>query len=140
MIWSKVIWRLLVDVIQRTTAWLPNDINHGRVDNVYWVLVIGGVLNLGYFLVCSWFYKPQGWWMMIMNKKLRYLTHHLKSKLSFVIVWSLELSHDPNEHILTSKYYSLSSHWKLVFFSFLKLFLSCSFLLYILHKWHIYIV
>ncbi|XP_010425993.1 PREDICTED: protein NRT1/ PTR FAMILY 2.3-like [Camelina sativa] len=47
----------LIDVIQRTTAWLPDDINHGRVDNVYWVLVIGGVLNLGYFLVCCWLYK-----------------------------------------------------------------------------------
>ncbi|KAL0713602.1 hypothetical protein Bca4012_020580 [Brassica carinata] len=47
----------LIDLIQRTTAWLPDDINHGRVDNVYWVLVIGGVLNFGYFLVCSWFYN-----------------------------------------------------------------------------------
>ncbi|XP_010514895.1 PREDICTED: protein NRT1/ PTR FAMILY 2.5-like [Camelina sativa] len=47
----------LIDVIQRTTPWLPDDINHGRVDNVYWVLVIGGVLNFGYFLVCSWVYK-----------------------------------------------------------------------------------
>ncbi|CAL9247533.1 unnamed protein product [Arabidopsis halleri] len=47
----------IIDLIQRTTkttAWLPDDINYGRVDNVYWVLVIGGVLNLGYFLVCSW--------------------------------------------------------------------------------------
>ncbi|CAA7038207.1 unnamed protein product [Microthlaspi erraticum] len=47
----------LTDVIQRTTAWLPDDINHGRVDNVYWVLVIGGILNFGYFLVCSWVYR-----------------------------------------------------------------------------------
>ncbi|CAD5324951.1 unnamed protein product [Arabidopsis thaliana] len=47
----------LIDVIQRTTKWLPNDINHGRVDNVYWVLVIIGVSNFGYFLVCSWFYN-----------------------------------------------------------------------------------
>lgn len=31
----------LIDLIQRTTEWLPNNINHGRVDNVYWVLVIG---------------------------------------------------------------------------------------------------
>ncbi|KAJ4910371.1 Protein NRT1/ PTR FAMILY 2.6 [Raphanus sativus] len=47
----------LINLIQRTTDWLPDDINHGRVDNVYWVLVIGGVLNLGYFLMCSWIYK-----------------------------------------------------------------------------------
>ncbi|XP_010425996.1 PREDICTED: protein NRT1/ PTR FAMILY 2.3-like [Camelina sativa] len=47
----------LIHLIQRTTKWLPNDINHGRVDNVYWVLVIVGVLNFGYFIVCAWFYK-----------------------------------------------------------------------------------
>ncbi|EOA25809.1 hypothetical protein CARUB_v10019177mg [Capsella rubella] len=47
----------LISLIQKTTEWLPNDINHGRVDNVYWVLVILGVLNFGYFLVYSWFYR-----------------------------------------------------------------------------------
>lgn len=47
----------MIDLIQRTTKWLPNDINSGRVDKVYWVLVVGGVLNFGYFLVCSWFYE-----------------------------------------------------------------------------------
>ncbi|CAH2065323.1 unnamed protein product [Thlaspi arvense] len=47
----------LIDLIQRTTKWLPDDINHGRVDNVYWVLVIVGVLNFGYFLACSWLYR-----------------------------------------------------------------------------------
>ncbi|CAA7038209.1 unnamed protein product [Microthlaspi erraticum] len=47
----------LIDLIQRTTEWLPDDINRGRVDNVYWLLVIGGVLNFGYFLACSWFYR-----------------------------------------------------------------------------------
>ncbi|KAF2564654.1 hypothetical protein F2Q70_00015594 [Brassica cretica] len=46
----------LISLLQRTTKWLPNDINSGRVDNVYWVLVVAGVLNFGYFLVCSWFY------------------------------------------------------------------------------------
>ncbi|KAF8105879.1 hypothetical protein N665_0152s0016 [Sinapis alba] len=47
----------IINLIQRTTEWLPDDINHGRVDNVYWLLVIGGVLNLGYFLVCSWVFR-----------------------------------------------------------------------------------
>ncbi|ESQ37450.1 hypothetical protein EUTSA_v10002466mg [Eutrema salsugineum] len=47
----------LIHLIQRTTKWLPDDINRGRVDNVYWLLVVGGVLNFGYFLVCSWFYR-----------------------------------------------------------------------------------
>ncbi|CAH2065327.1 unnamed protein product [Thlaspi arvense] len=47
----------LIDLMQKTTKWLPDDINHGRVDNVYWLLVIVGILNFVYFLVCSWFYK-----------------------------------------------------------------------------------
>ncbi|KAJ4886844.1 Protein NRT1/ PTR FAMILY 2.3 [Raphanus sativus] len=47
----------LIDLIQRTTKWLPNDTNSGRIDYVYWVLVVAGVLNFGYFLVCSWFYN-----------------------------------------------------------------------------------
>ncbi|XP_010535570.1 PREDICTED: protein NRT1/ PTR FAMILY 2.7-like isoform X2 [Tarenaya hassleriana] len=47
----------LIDLIQRTTSWLPDDINHGRVDNVYWVLVIISVVNLCYFLVCAWFFR-----------------------------------------------------------------------------------
>uniref|UniRef100_A0A1J3HKK7 Protein NRT1/ PTR FAMILY 2.5 n=1 Tax=Noccaea caerulescens TaxID=107243 RepID=A0A1J3HKK7_NOCCA len=54
---SYYISTALTGLIQSTTAWLPDDINHGRVDNVYWVLVIGGVLNFGYFLVCSWVYR-----------------------------------------------------------------------------------
>ncbi|KAL6967375.1 hypothetical protein U1Q18_033184 [Sarracenia purpurea var. burkii] len=47
----------LVDVIRRRTGWLPNNINHGRMDNVYWLLFVIGVVNFVYFLVCAWFYK-----------------------------------------------------------------------------------
>ena len=46
-----------IDLIQRVTSWLPDDINHGRVDNVYWMLVVLGAINFGYYLVCSSLYK-----------------------------------------------------------------------------------
>ncbi|XP_009606455.1 protein NRT1/ PTR FAMILY 2.7-like [Nicotiana tomentosiformis] len=49
----------LIDVVRKTTTWLPGNINKGRLDNVYWVLVVGGVLNFGYYVTCAWFYKYQ---------------------------------------------------------------------------------
>ncbi|KAK1357369.1 Nitrate excretion transporter 1 [Heracleum sosnowskyi] len=49
----------IVDSARRMTSWLPDDINHGRLDNVYWVIVVLGVLNFTYFLVCSYFYEYQ---------------------------------------------------------------------------------
>ncbi|KAM3398598.1 protein NRT1/ PTR FAMILY 2.7 [Capsicum galapagoense] len=47
----------LIDLVRRTTSWLPSDINQGRIDNFYWVFAIIGVLNFGYYLLCVWFYK-----------------------------------------------------------------------------------
>ncbi|KAK4719913.1 hypothetical protein R3W88_018251 [Solanum pinnatisectum] len=35
------------------------NINNGRLDNVYWVLVVGGVVNFGYYVTCVWYYKYQ---------------------------------------------------------------------------------
>lgn len=49
----------IVDLVRRVTKWLPDNINNGRVDNVYWLLVVLGVLNFGYYLVCARFYKYQ---------------------------------------------------------------------------------
>lgn len=49
----------LIDIVRRTTTWLPGNINNGRLDNVYWVLVIGGVVNFGYYVTCAWYYKYQ---------------------------------------------------------------------------------
>ncbi|KAK7840106.1 protein nrt1/ ptr family 2.5 [Quercus suber] len=28
----------LIDVVQRVTRWLPNNINNGRLDNMYWFI------------------------------------------------------------------------------------------------------
>ncbi|KAK4719914.1 hypothetical protein R3W88_018252 [Solanum pinnatisectum] len=49
----------LIDVVRKTSTWLPGDINNGRVDYVYWILVIGGVVNFGYYVTCAWYYKYQ---------------------------------------------------------------------------------
>ncbi|XP_062089609.1 protein NRT1/ PTR FAMILY 2.7-like [Humulus lupulus] len=50
---------VVTDLIDHTTGWLPNNINQGRVDNMYWFFVVIGVLNFGYFLVCTKLYKYQ---------------------------------------------------------------------------------
>ncbi|KAL0436856.1 UNVERIFIED_CONTAM: protein NRT1/ PTR FAMILY 2.7 [Sesamum radiatum] len=47
----------VVGFVRRVTKWLPDDIDDGRVDNVYWVVVVIGVLNFGYYVVCSWLFK-----------------------------------------------------------------------------------
>ncbi|KAL4189351.1 hypothetical protein AMTRI_Chr08g165030 [Amborella trichopoda] len=43
----------VVDLLQHSTNWLPNNINAGLLDNVYWTLNIVTLLNFGYFLVCA---------------------------------------------------------------------------------------
>lgn len=50
---------LVVGVVRRATDWLPNDINNGRLDNVYWMCTVMGALNLVFYLVCASFYKYQ---------------------------------------------------------------------------------
>ncbi|KAH7838487.1 hypothetical protein Vadar_027158 [Vaccinium darrowii] len=50
----------VVGVVQRETRWLPNNINEGRMDNVYWVCFGLGGANFVYYLVCAWLYKYQG--------------------------------------------------------------------------------
>ncbi|KAI3723968.1 hypothetical protein L2E82_35732 [Cichorium intybus] len=50
---------VVVDLVRKTTGWLPNEINDGRMDNVYWVLSVIGVVNFGYYLVCARLYKYQ---------------------------------------------------------------------------------
>ncbi|KAE8038919.1 hypothetical protein FH972_011384 [Carpinus fangiana] len=49
----------LIDLVRRATEWLPGNINEGRVDNVYWVVVVAGVVNFFYYMVCSSLYKYQ---------------------------------------------------------------------------------
>ncbi|POO01556.1 Proton-dependent oligopeptide transporter [Trema orientale] len=48
-----------IDVVRRVTGWLPDNINDGRLDKVYWTVVVLGVLNFGYYLICAKLYKYQ---------------------------------------------------------------------------------
>lgn len=41
----------VIDLVRRVTGWLPNDINNGRLDNVYWLCCVVGGLNFTYYLV-----------------------------------------------------------------------------------------
>ncbi|KAH6810437.1 nitrate excretion transporter1 [Perilla frutescens var. frutescens] len=58
----------VVDFIRRITDWLPDDINRGRVDYVYWVMVVIGIINFAYFLVISWLYKYTNVELQVINK------------------------------------------------------------------------
>ncbi|XP_050368288.1 protein NRT1/ PTR FAMILY 2.6-like [Argentina anserina] len=49
----------VINVVQRATRWLPNNINDGKLANVYWMLVVIGVVNFGYYVVCAKSYKYQ---------------------------------------------------------------------------------
>uniref|UniRef100_A0A3B6MPH9 Uncharacterized protein n=2 Tax=Triticum aestivum TaxID=4565 RepID=A0A3B6MPH9_WHEAT len=50
---------VFVDVVRRVTAWLPGNVNHARLDNVYWTVAVAVTLNFGYFLICASRYKYQ---------------------------------------------------------------------------------
>lgn len=49
----------VINLIRRTTTWLPNNINSARVDNVYWLLAALAAINYGYFILCAKLYKHQ---------------------------------------------------------------------------------
>ncbi|GMY19035.1 protein NRT1/ PTR FAMILY 2.7-like [Fagus crenata] len=49
----------VIALTQRTTGWLPDNINNGRLDKVYWMLLVVGVINFGYYLICAKFYRYQ---------------------------------------------------------------------------------
>ena len=57
---------LLILVVHQTTNrvntgnWLSEDLNKGRLDYFYYMNAGLGVLNLGYFLLCSIWYKYKG--------------------------------------------------------------------------------
>ncbi|GJM88296.1 hypothetical protein PR202_ga04341 [Eleusine coracana subsp. coracana] len=50
---------VFVDVVRRVTAWLPGNINQGRLDSVYWAVAAVATANFGYFLVCVSLYKSR---------------------------------------------------------------------------------
>lgn len=43
----------------RRLGWLKDDLNQGRLDIAYWMLVGVGVANFGYFLLCAVLYRSK---------------------------------------------------------------------------------
>ncbi|GKC76591.1 NRT1/ PTR family 2.7-like protein [Tanacetum coccineum] len=43
----------ITSLIRKSTAWLMDDLNDGRLDIVYWLLAAIGAVNFGYFLICG---------------------------------------------------------------------------------------
>lgn len=50
---------VLIDLVRKVTSWLPENINKGKLHNVYWVLVLIGLMNFCYYLACASLYKYQ---------------------------------------------------------------------------------
>uniref|UniRef100_A0A0E0L167 Uncharacterized protein n=1 Tax=Oryza punctata TaxID=4537 RepID=A0A0E0L167_ORYPU len=49
----------LVDAVRRATAWLPDNMNASRLENLYWLLAVLVAINFGYYLTCAKLYKYQ---------------------------------------------------------------------------------
>ncbi|EEF38484.1 conserved hypothetical protein [Ricinus communis] len=49
----------LTDLVHRSTRWLPDNLNDGSLDNVYWMLAVIGVVNFAYSLICAKLFKYQ---------------------------------------------------------------------------------
>lgn len=49
----------IIGLMRRATTWIPDNINKSRLDNVYWVLAVAGVLNFGFFVFCAFLYRYQ---------------------------------------------------------------------------------
>ncbi|KAL6967373.1 hypothetical protein U1Q18_033183 [Sarracenia purpurea var. burkii] len=47
----------VIGCVRRVTGWLPDNINDGKVDYVFWMLAAVGVVNFGYYLICAILYK-----------------------------------------------------------------------------------
>jgi len=46
----------VIMLIQRYTGWIQDNANLARIDKVYWMLAVIGMLNFGCFLVCARLY------------------------------------------------------------------------------------
>ncbi|XP_040379813.1 protein NRT1/ PTR FAMILY 2.3-like [Oryza brachyantha] len=49
----------LVDVVRSATAWLPDNMNASRLENLYWLLAVLVAVNFAYYLTCAKLYKYQ---------------------------------------------------------------------------------
>ncbi|XP_021278287.1 protein NRT1/ PTR FAMILY 2.3-like isoform X2 [Herrania umbratica] len=49
----------VIDLVRTVTTWLPDDINKGRLGNVYLMFAVMQMFNLFYFLICAKCYRYQ---------------------------------------------------------------------------------
>ncbi|XP_020228336.1 protein NRT1/ PTR FAMILY 1.2 [Cajanus cajan] len=61
---GNLVASLIVSIVDNVTSrggkesWVSDNINKGRYDKYYWLLAIMSVVNILYYLVCSWAYGP----------------------------------------------------------------------------------
>ena len=51
--------RALIGIVRRATAWLPDNMNASRLENLYWLLAVLLAVNFGYYILCARLYKYQ---------------------------------------------------------------------------------
>ncbi|KAM7251806.1 hypothetical protein ACFE04_023689 [Oxalis oulophora] len=76
---------LLVSLVHEKTKggsgdWLAEDLNKGKLEYYYYLIAMLGVLNCGYFLVCSYLYRYKG----DGESKVQLRTQESKSEKDFV--------------------------------------------------------
>uniref|UniRef100_A0A0A9GF02 Peptide transporter n=1 Tax=Arundo donax TaxID=35708 RepID=A0A0A9GF02_ARUDO len=49
----------LIGVVRHATAWLPDNMNASRLENLYWLLAVLVTVNFGYYLIWARLYKYQ---------------------------------------------------------------------------------
>lgn len=57
---SSYLSSFLTSVVHKTSSWLAEDLNKGKLDSFYYLIAGLEILNLGYFLVCAKWYKYKG--------------------------------------------------------------------------------
>ncbi|XP_028789372.1 protein NRT1/ PTR FAMILY 1.2-like [Neltuma alba] len=57
---ATIVFSTVDDITSRggKQSWVSDNINRGRYDRYYWILVTMGGVNLLYYLFCSWVYGP----------------------------------------------------------------------------------
>lgn len=49
----------LIGIVRHATAWLPDNMNASRLENLYWLLAVLVSVNFGYYMFCAKMYKYQ---------------------------------------------------------------------------------
>ncbi|PAN20625.1 hypothetical protein PAHAL_3G336400 [Panicum hallii] len=49
----------LIGIVRQATAWLPDNMNASKLENLYWLLAVLLAVNFGYYMLCARLYKYQ---------------------------------------------------------------------------------